>query len=229
MIKSTMCRLSDLTQEQIDRLVAVMPGAGCFDFNTFEGFIGFTSIGTSGTWKMADNSTIVTYTEMMQLLGVDMKKETAQEQMKILQAEMDKMQAIIDKPTVKAGRVMHVDDLGDFYYQISNICKPQRVGVMHQTANLLIEYVSMSLIFHDEQSCNDYIEYLKLEQKLRIAQVADGGAGTNTTILTKSGRLHNEPRSCYHEKISFNTHSARNAFRTAHTDEQLKLLIRGVS
>ena len=85
MIKNTMCRLADLTQEQIDSLVDVMPDNGRFDFLNLEGFIGFSSLGTAGTWKGIDNPTIVTYTEMMQLLGVDMSKATAQEQMKILQ------------------------------------------------------------------------------------------------------------------------------------------------
>jgi hypothetical protein len=229
MIKNTMCRLADLTQEQIDSLVDAMPEGGCFDFLKVEGFIGFESIGVAGTWRNGNTSTIVTYIEMMQLIGAtDMNKKTAQEQLSAMQVEMDKLKAIIDTPEVKAGRVMDVNDLDNFFYVTNERCQPTRIGVMHYDAKKLLNLVSMGVIFHDEQSCNDYIEYLKLEQELRIAQVADGGAGTNTTILTKSGRLHNEPRSCYHEKISFNTHSARNAFRTAHTDEQLTSLIRGV-
>jgi hypothetical protein len=88
--------------------------------------------------------------------------------MKILQAEMDKLKAIIDKPTVKTGRVMHVGDLGDFYYKLCGNCKAERVGVMHHTARLLIEYVSLGLLFHDEQSCNVAIEFLKRDQALRI-------------------------------------------------------------
>ena len=169
MIKNTMCRLADLTQEQIDSLVDAMPESVYLERSWQPAdALGFDKKGNSGFWILLLDSTIVTYTEMMQLLGVDMKKATAQEQMKILQAEMDKMQAIIDKADVKTGRVMHVDDLGDFYYKLCGNCKAERVGVMFHTAVQLINLVSMGLIFHDEQSCSVAIEFLKRDQALRI-------------------------------------------------------------
>jgi hypothetical protein len=112
-IKNTMCRLSDLTQEQRDSLVKAMPDSDLCDFSTGAPLIGVTRCGTWGTWEGFERPTIVTYTEMMQLLGVkDMNKQTAQEQMAVMQVEMDKLKAIIDKqeakPEVKTGRVMSV-------------------------------------------------------------------------------------------------------------------------
>ena len=67
-IKNTMCRLSDLTQEQIDSLRAAMP-EGKYDFFAGEDAIGATPKGKWGTWEIVKlNRTIVSYDEMMQLL-----------------------------------------------------------------------------------------------------------------------------------------------------------------
>ena len=71
-IKNTMCRLSDLTQEQIDSLRAAMP-EGKYDFFAGEDAIGATPKGNWGTWEIAElNRTIVSYDEMMKLLGKSM-------------------------------------------------------------------------------------------------------------------------------------------------------------
>jgi hypothetical protein len=68
-IINTMCRLSDLTKVQIDRLVEAMPESRAFEFGD-DDFIGVTEAKTWGTWeKRFHTPTIVTYTEMMQLLG----------------------------------------------------------------------------------------------------------------------------------------------------------------
>ena len=72
-IKNTMCRLSDLTQDQIASLVAAMPYDAYFDFYEGEPYIGVTQAGSWGTWKGGTTPSIVTYTEMMQLLGKDME------------------------------------------------------------------------------------------------------------------------------------------------------------
>jgi hypothetical protein len=71
-ITNTMCRLRDLTQEQIDSLVVDMP-RGNFDFFKMETGIGATTQGNWGTWDMLSNPTIVKYKEMMQLLGKTME------------------------------------------------------------------------------------------------------------------------------------------------------------
>ena len=68
-----MCRLSDLTQDQIASLVAAMPYDAYFDFYEGEPYIGVTQAGSWGTWKGGTTPSIVTYTEMMQLLGKDME------------------------------------------------------------------------------------------------------------------------------------------------------------
>jgi hypothetical protein len=75
-IKNTMCRLSDLTKEQIDRLVEALPDSGYFDFGVHEHFIGFNIPGSSGTFTKVSSLKIISYTEMMQLLGKTMKEFT---------------------------------------------------------------------------------------------------------------------------------------------------------
>ena len=223
-IKNTMCRLSKLTQEQINSLVAAMPDSDSFDFGNYECFIGFTLCGTAGTWRNANGPKIVTYTEMMQLLGKDMNKQTAQEQIAVMQIEMDKLKAIIDKPEVKTGRVLSADDLRMGatywvgYYSVSSS--------IFMADNSDISRIEAGFTFHDKESAERHLEYLKLEQELRIAQ-AVGGEG-QSVICFRYGGVVCDDHIVSHHKISFNNRDARNKFRATHTDEQLTLLIRGV-
>jgi hypothetical protein len=230
-ITNTMCRLSTLTQEQIDSLVDVMPDDGFTDF-TGDGFIGVNMNGHWGTFAGVNSPSIKTYTEMMQLLGNNMNKQTAQEQMAVMQIEMDKLKAIIDrpeaKPEAKTGRVMSADDLkrGVIYFIAFD-----SVGGIDSSYfgddGIDAVRIDAGMAFHDKETAERHLEYLKLEQELRRAQIADGGAGKYKIVFDSSGGLMNSSTDFFH-KISFNTHSARKAFRTAHTDEQLILLIRGV-
>jgi hypothetical protein len=232
-IKNTMCRLSDLTQQQIDILVEDMP-CGAFDFGSLEDVIGVTRQGSWGTWVFRIiNPTIVTYTEMMQLLkGKDMNKQTAQEQMAVMQIEMDKLKAIIDKPEAKTGRVMKQADLERntlYYTALRTLISPVCASDEH-TINS--RRIVTGTVFHDKETADKYFEYLKLEQELRRAQAADGeewmGGKYNVILNNRNGKLQTSHSTVYHEKVAFNTQKARDAFRTAHTDEQLTLLIRGV-
>jgi translation elongation factor P/translation initiation factor 5A len=75
-IKSTKCILTELSKKQIDTLIEAMPKDGLFDFGHAEGLIGFSGSGRSGTWIVDGNETIISYTEMMQLLGKTMKEFT---------------------------------------------------------------------------------------------------------------------------------------------------------
>jgi hypothetical protein len=77
-IINTMCRISDLTQEQIDSLVDAMPDDGFSDIVSSESFVGYSPSGNAGLWNefINDRTKIVTYTEMMQLLGKTMKEFT---------------------------------------------------------------------------------------------------------------------------------------------------------
>ncbi len=75
-IKNAMCSLKELTSEQIDSLRNAMP-KGQYDFFTTENTIGVTPKGKWGTWDARGiDRNIVTYTEMMQLLGKTMKEFT---------------------------------------------------------------------------------------------------------------------------------------------------------
>jgi hypothetical protein len=232
-IKNTMCRLSDLTQQQIDILVEDMPDSYQFDFGSLEDVIGVTRTGSWGTWVSGIiNPTIVTYTEMMQLLkGKDMNKQTAQEQMAVMQIEMDKLKAIIDKqeakPEVKTGRVISKADLeyGAYYWFL----RVEVANTRMDNDTVDKKRIDMGNAFHDKESAEKYLEYLKLEQELRRAQIAGGGAGGEYCVLLgKTGKINPGMSCAYYEKISFNTEFARDVFRNTHTDEQLTLLIRGV-
>jgi hypothetical protein len=69
-IKNKYCLLSELTQAQIDKLVELMPDTGYyFDFNREETYIGFEEKGESGTWAHAKGDELITYKEMLSLLG----------------------------------------------------------------------------------------------------------------------------------------------------------------
>jgi hypothetical protein len=72
-ITNTMCRLSKLSQEQINSIKSIAPDDGFLDFYVEEINIGFSEKGNFGTWESHNDLTIVTYTEMMQLLGKTME------------------------------------------------------------------------------------------------------------------------------------------------------------
>jgi hypothetical protein len=72
-ITNTMCRLEDLTQEQIDSLVDAMPSSDFYEIDDTEMFIGVKSNGTWGTWYGNTNPKIIPYKEMMKLLGKTME------------------------------------------------------------------------------------------------------------------------------------------------------------
>jgi hypothetical protein len=72
-ITNTVCRLRDLTQEQIATLTISMPSSEYWDWLLSETMIGFDIDGDSGTWYFDPKFKIVTYTEMMGLLGATMK------------------------------------------------------------------------------------------------------------------------------------------------------------
>jgi hypothetical protein len=70
-IKNKYCLLGELTQTQIDKLVGLVPCADYFDFNKSEVLIGFSPNGNAGTWRRGLTDEIITYKEMLSLLGVE--------------------------------------------------------------------------------------------------------------------------------------------------------------
>jgi hypothetical protein len=82
-IKNAMCSLKELTSEQIDILRNAMP-KGKYDFFQTENMIGATPSGSWGTWHVAsEKRNIISYTEMMQLLGKTMKEFTKSDLIKL--------------------------------------------------------------------------------------------------------------------------------------------------
>jgi hypothetical protein len=68
-IKNKYCLLSELNQDQIDKLVDFMPNNAYFDFQPYELYIGFNEDGESGTWVDAMKDEAITYKGMLSLLG----------------------------------------------------------------------------------------------------------------------------------------------------------------
>jgi len=139
------------------------------------------------------------------------------------------LQEIIDAPEPKTGRVMSVDDLGKVFYQV---CTSGVISTKHINAtDDLPLRVSLGQAFHDRASCEKYIEYLKLEQELRVAQISDGFIKWNTgssCISICNDEIILVNTLYYFQKIAFRGIAARNKFANEHTEEQLKLLIVGV-
>ena len=159
-----------------------------------------------------------------------MNKKTAQEQLTALQVEIDKLKVIINTPEVKTGRVLSMGDLelnAKYWVVYTAITRTTMDNDSFDKAR-----IETGSAFHDKETAERYLTYLKLEQELRIAQAADSGAGLGgkryTIALYEDGSLFNEVVHSSYAKISFNRQAARSSFRMTHTDEQLKLLIRGV-
>jgi hypothetical protein len=229
-ITNTMCRLSDLSQREIDRLRDAMPKTHHFTRRKSCSKLGFNWESKAGFWNGDDYTQIVTYAEMMQLLGKDMNKQTAQEQIAVMQIEMDKLKAIINKPEAKTGRVMSGGDLkygAQYFYTIGSVNTNT-----FRNDSIDRGIITVGAAFHDKETAKRHLEYLKLEQELRRAQAADGGEGVeekyNVILNNRNGKLTTSHGDVYHEKVAFNTQKARDAFKKAHSNEQIILLIRGV-
>jgi hypothetical protein len=70
-IKNKYCLLSELTQAQIDKLMVLMPDTPFFDFLIGESLLGFTCGGSAGTFQQSVDDEIITYKEMLSLLGAE--------------------------------------------------------------------------------------------------------------------------------------------------------------
>ncbi len=75
-IKNTVCRLSELTQGQVNSLNKAISESDYCQWEIDDCLIGFCCDVDTSTWEGPGNPTIVTYTEMMQLLGKTMKEFT---------------------------------------------------------------------------------------------------------------------------------------------------------
>ena len=155
-----------------------------------------------------------------------MNKKTAQEQLSAMQVEMDKLKAIINTPEVKTGRVLSVEDLkmGVNYWSVADRTSTS----FYMRDKIDIRRIETGSAFYDKETAEKHLEYLKLEQELRIAQAADGKGEGKSVICFRYGGVVCDDHIVSHHKISFNNRNTRNKFRATHTDEQLTLLIRGV-
>ena len=64
------CEMKDLSYWQVNNLVRLMPKSGYFNFCYQEKVIGFY-LGKAGAWSSKDNKKIISYSEMVALLGAD--------------------------------------------------------------------------------------------------------------------------------------------------------------
>ena len=73
-ITNKYCKLSLLSKEEVNALVARMPEGKYFDFAEYEGYIGFSQSGLTGTWSDdLLNRPIIPYKEMLSLLGEEQR------------------------------------------------------------------------------------------------------------------------------------------------------------
>jgi hypothetical protein len=68
-IKNKYCLLSELNQDQIDKLRELMPDSQWFNFYKEEALIGFDHDEDAGTWGEQKGCSPITYKEMLSLLG----------------------------------------------------------------------------------------------------------------------------------------------------------------
>jgi hypothetical protein len=75
-IKNKYCLIIELTTEQLNNLTDLMPTSDFFDYFSTDTIIGFRCDGTAGTFGYDSEDQLISYTEMMQLLGKAMKEFT---------------------------------------------------------------------------------------------------------------------------------------------------------
>jgi hypothetical protein len=68
-IKNKYCLLSSLSLDQRDKLMELMPTTDYFDYFVGEELIGFDEKGRAGTWVLYSGKEVITYEEMLSLLG----------------------------------------------------------------------------------------------------------------------------------------------------------------
>jgi hypothetical protein len=117
-ITNTMCRLSELSQWEIDSLVSAMPSSPFL--STLRRREGFIKIGFSGTdagfWNgRMGFDTIVTYTQMMQLLGKTMQftKSDLKAGLHFVKSEDGRYWAVLDKVISYADTFVSIERYSD--------------------------------------------------------------------------------------------------------------------
>jgi hypothetical protein len=236
-IKDKVCNISELSTVQISKLRKALPSSSWFNFYPNEYYIGFNHSSISGTWKGTHRTVVVTYAAMMELLeGKPMNtKEQAQAQYLVVQAEMERLKAIIDTPepvVPKVGRVLHPDDLSSDqrYY----LCAASGVSVICSYSGSRIDNnrILAGLAFYDEATTAKYSEYLKLEHELRMAQALEDTSphpdGKTYYLYLRRDDDLGTNSGCIYNKVHFNTQESLHQFKSKYTRQQLILLIRGV-
>jgi len=254
MITSTVCKIKYLDQDQKTRLQTLMEGVvkkeehRFFDHFPFESFIGFDDRGYTGTWKGIETYRVISYVDMVALIEktqsiqpVSVDKETTKELMKELQArrnthlddisklevDIKAYQAVLDAPEPKIGRVMSVYDLYVGIKCFSPSCTGAVSRVKCDGDSWDCAAIKMGYLFYDKDSCDQYMEYLILEQELRSAQIADGGKGIYAIVINSSAKI--DVRVDYWaNRVCFKTKEGRDNFFNTHRTSQLELLVRGV-
>ena len=186
-ITKTVCMLDEISIVEFTQLKELMGQSDDYTISDGENCIGFGVISKPGCWwcESEDNNwTILTYTEMVNLLSPQPIKlsEMALAESQLLcaksqagdihqliidnHAEQTRLQAIIDKPEVKTGRVLFVDDLvkGDKYF----IFTGNFVDSYSFDADDIDErIINAGMAFHDRESCEQYRRELITAQSLR--------------------------------------------------------------
>ena len=162
-----------------------------------------------------------------------MNKQEAMQQLKALQAEVEKLKAIIEKPNeseVFQGRYLR-EGLGISHWWLSSTCVVVKAGEPSDIATKL------GLCFATEQDVRQHREHLRLMQEARVAMAKSWGDvkvdWTNSdqdkyVIDMYYGKPTKEAYTFRYHPIHFRTAEDREQFFNRYSEEQLKLMIMGV-
>ena len=190
-ITKTVCMLDEISMIEFTHIKKLMGQSDDYTTGQDENCIGFGVISKPGCWwcESEDNNwTILTYDEMVNLLSPQpiklSAKALAESQLLCAKsqagdiyqliidnhAEQQRLQAIIDRPEVKTGRIIFVDDIkiGEGYYV------PSLIGnnsVIFHSSEFDKSMISKGVAFFDNESCSEYTQSL-IDEQSRRRQVA---------------------------------------------------------
>jgi hypothetical protein len=133
-ITNTYCKLKNLTLNQIETLQGLMPTSNLFDLDSTDNIIGFRCDGMAGTFTYESGDSLISYTEMMQLLGKAMEF-TKSDLIKLAQSETVFVRQRNDNFKIVLGDDICGDDnnwgrLSEYKENLINTCKNVSHDVM---------------------------------------------------------------------------------------------------
>lgn len=162
-----------------------------------------------------------------------MNKQEAVKQLEALQAEVEKLKAIIerpDEPHVFQGRYLR-EGLGIGHWWLN----PIACHIYDRTSS--DNSSEFGLCFATEEDVRQHKEHLRLMQEARVAMAKSwgdvkvdwtNGAQYKYAVVLREGKPVAEHYNTFYSPIHFRTVEDRKKFFNRYSEEQLKLMIMGV-